>query len=68
MERYIKSNEIILLFDKFTLESRWLYESVKKSGFENVPIVLEENDFLPEGILSVYDLFLDNDWEEKKTM
>ena len=61
MEKYIDSNRIILLFDRYTLESRLLYESVRKLAADCLAIVLEDNCFLPKGVLSVYDLFLGND-------
>lgn len=60
MERNLGSYEIILLFDNYTSESKCLYESVIKAGYECLPIVIEENDFLPKEIFSVYDLLLGN--------
>ena len=60
MDRCIKSDEIILLFDRYTLESRLLHESIKQAGYECVAVVIEESDFLPKGVFSVYDLILGN--------
>ena len=60
MERYIDSDKIILLFDRYTVESRCLHESVKQLKADCLAIVIEEDDFLPEDVLSVYDLILGN--------
>lgn len=60
MERCIDSDKIILLFDRYTLESQYLHESVKKTTADCLAIVIEEDDFLPEDVLSAYDLFLGN--------
>lgn len=61
MEKYIDPNRIILLFDRYTLESRLLHESIRKLSADCLAVVLEDNCFLPKGVLSVYDLFLGND-------
>lgn len=58
MEKYIDSNRIILLFDRYTFESRLLHESVRKMSADCVAVVLDDDCFLPKGVLSVYDLFL----------
>ena len=61
MEKYLDSDRIILLFETYTFESRLLHESVKKLSDDCLAIVLEDDCFLPKGVLSVYDLLLGND-------
>ena len=56
MERYAWSDKIILLCDHYSLESRQLHESLLQAGCDCMAVSLEENDFLPGGVLSVYDL------------
>lgn len=58
MERDIAEDKIILLFDRYTLESQYLYESVEKAGYDCIAIVIGENDFLPKEVFSIYDLLL----------
>ncbi len=64
MGRCIGANEIILLFDSYSLEGRYLHESVERAGYKTRAIVIEEDDFLPRGVISVYDL-LSSDWKEE---
>ena len=64
MERYTGAEQIILLFDTYHCESYYLHESIKRAGYDCLAIVLEENDFLPEGVISVYEL-LSGDWKEE---
>lgn len=61
MGKCLDSDRIVLLFDRYTFESRLLYESVRKLSDNCLAIVLEDNCFLPKGVLSVYDLLLGND-------
>lgn len=56
MERYAWSDKIILLCDRYSLESCQLHESFLQAGCDCMAVSLEENDFLPGGVLSVYDL------------
>ena len=48
----------ILLFDRYSWDSQRLHESFLRAGCECSAVVLEDNDFLPEGVMSVYDMFL----------
>lgn len=66
MGRDIGEDKIILLFDSYSLESRYLHESVKQAGYDCLAIVVREDDFLPKNVISVYDL-LSGDWEEEKS-
>lgn len=65
MGRNIEADKIILLFDNYSLRSGYLYASLKKSGYDCLAIVIQEDDFLPKDVVSVYDL-LSGDWETKR--
>lgn len=65
MERAIGTDTIILLLDQCSRESRYLYESIERAGYDCLAIVLEEDDFLPENIISVYDM-LSGDWKKQE--
>lgn len=53
-------NEMILLFDSYDEESRFWHESIKRAGYDHLAIVLQEDDFLPDGVFPAYDLILGN--------
>ena len=53
-----KSNEIVLLFDSYSTDSKDLHESFKRVGYDCPAVVIEEDGFLPDGVLSVYGYFL----------
>ena len=57
---HIGSSEIILLFDNYTLAGQRLHESFLQGGYDVIAIDMEENDFLPKNVVSVYDLMLGN--------
>ncbi len=65
MEGHIGTDKIILLFDTYTQESRFLHASVRNAGYECLAIVIEEDDFLPEDVISVYELF-SGDWKAER--
>lgn len=52
----VGSTGIILLLENYSWKSRQLYEALRKSCCSVVAVVLEENDFLPENVFSIYDL------------
>lgn len=58
MEEPFMLKDTVLLFERYSRDSRRLYESFQRAGCECSAVVLEENDFLPEGVISVYDMFL----------
>jgi accessory Sec system glycosyltransferase GtfB len=64
VERYIGSNQIILLFEEYTLKSQLLYESLRGADYSCIPFVIEENDFLPKEVFSIYDL-ITGDFEKR---
>lgn len=56
MEESFMLRDTILLFDRYLWDSRRLYESFLRADCECSVIVLGEDDFLPEGVMSLYDL------------
>lgn len=54
----ITSNEVVLLFDSYSIESQDLHHSFKQAGYNCPAVVIEEDGFLPDGVLSVYGYFL----------
>lgn len=60
MEKCIEMKNIILLFDDYGTDSQSLYTSFKLAGFQFPAVVIEDNGFLPEDVISVYGYFLGN--------
>lgn len=58
MEESIMLKDTILLFDHYSRDSQRLHESFLLADCECSAVVLEENYFLPKGVMSVYDMFL----------
>lgn len=56
MGRVTWSDKIVLLCDFYSPESNLLHVSLLQAGCDCVAVSLEENDFLPENVLSVYDM------------
>lgn len=56
MEESFMLRDTILLFDRYLWDSQRLYESFRHAGCECSAVVLGEDDFLPEGVMSIYDL------------
>ncbi|MCI8287454.1 MAG: accessory Sec system glycosylation chaperone GtfB [Lachnospiraceae bacterium] len=56
MEGFALPDKIILLFDYYSPESCLLHESFLQTGCDCIAVSLEENDFLPRNVFSVYDL------------
>ena len=63
MEKYTEINDTILLFDNYGPDSRSLHESFQSAGYDFPAVVIEENGFLPDGVMSVYGFFL-GDFQE----
>ena len=68
MEEPIMLADTILLFDSYSQDSKRLYDSFRLAGCECSAVVLEENDFLPEEVMSAYDLFLGYYGEKGKSL
>ncbi len=53
-----KSDEIMLLFDSYSADSRSLHVSFKQAGYSCPAVVIEDDGFLPEDTISVFGAFL----------
>lgn len=58
MENNNRTNDIILLFDTYSTESQDLHTSFKMTGQNYLTLVIEDDGFLPEDVVSVYGYFL----------
>lgn len=67
MEKLIERKELILLLDTFSQEAKDLYTSFQLSQNKYLTIVIEEDGFLPDGVISLYGFFL-GDFEKEKTL
>lgn len=52
------ASDMILLLDHFSEESKNLYESFCHAGIDIPTAVIEDDGFLPEGVISAYGFFL----------
>lgn len=53
-------NDAILLLDNYNQDGRDLHMSLKTAGFDCPTVVIEEDGFLPDDVMSVYGFFLGN--------
>ena len=53
-----KSDNIVLLFDNYGKDSQNLHTSFQLAGKKYPVVVIEDDGFLPEGVISVYEYFL----------
>lgn len=51
-------NDAILLFDNYNQNSQDLHTSFKLAGFDCPAVVIEDDGFLPDDVMSVYSFFL----------
>ena len=51
-------DDAILLMDNYGPDSQALHTSLKLAGFDCPAVVLEDDGFLPEDVMSVYGFFL----------
>lgn len=58
MGDYSKSSEIVLLFDNYELDSENLHKSFQMAGKDYPTVVIEDDGFLPENVMSVFGFFL----------
>ena len=65
MDQFIKPDDIVLLLDHYSLEGRNLRISFEKAGYRCPTVVVEDDGFLPDDVLSVYGFFLGNFAGEK---
>lgn len=54
----LKLNDAILLFDNYNQDSQALHTSLKLAGFDCPAVVIEDDGFLPDDVMSVYGFFL----------
>lgn len=54
----IRFNDAILLLDYYGQDSQALNKSLKQAGFACPAVVIEDDGFLPEDVMSVYGFFL----------
>ena len=58
MEEFIRQGDIVLLFDNYSVDSQNLQKSFEIADVSCAPAVIEDDGFLPEGVLSIYSYFL----------
>ena len=58
MDERIRSDQIVLLLDDYSSDSQKLHQSFRLAGYEYPAAVIEDDGFLPEGVMSVYGFFL----------
>ena len=57
MEKARRLTDSILLLDDYGESSNMLHQSFRSAGFKEPVIVIEDNGFLPEDVISVYQYF-----------
>lgn len=57
MEKSSSIKKTVLLLDSYSEESVLLHQSLRRSGFDGPVIVIEDDGFLPEDVISVYQYF-----------
>ena len=57
MGRSSEINKSVLLLDSFNAEGKTLYESFINAGYKGPVLVIEEDGFLPDGVISIYQYF-----------
>lgn len=58
MDGLVRLNEAVLLFDSYSQDSRNLRTSFQRAGYDCPALVIEDDGFLPEDVISVYGFFL----------
>ncbi len=59
MEKFSSVRDIVLLFDSYSAESQNLHKSFKMSGKAHRAVVIEDDGFLDDGVISVFGSFLE---------
>lgn len=65
MGRNNQSEQIVLLFDYYGQGSKDLHTSFKRAGYDFPAVVIEDDGFLPEDVISVFNFFL-GDFKTRK--
>lgn len=58
MDQAVKPCDIVLLFDNYSQDSQNLHASFRQAGYECPAVVIEDDGFLPEDVISIYGFFL----------
>lgn len=58
MGECVKQENVVLLFDDYNTDSQSLHASFQSVGCSYPTIVIEDNGFLPDDVISVYGFFL----------
>lgn len=58
MERIDSRTDIVLMLDDYSADSRKLHNSFINAGIECPVVVINDDGFVPEGVISVYDIML----------
>lgn len=65
MEKVSSAKDIVLLFEKYSTESRNLHKSFVVAGKSYTAVVIEEDGFLEDGVISIFGSFLSGMTEGK---
>lgn len=57
MEKYSGMTDAVLLLDNYGEDGEMLYQSFRRAGFTGPVIVIEDDGFFPEDVISVYQYF-----------
>ena len=57
MEKHRRVTDTVLLLDNYGEESGILHQSFRRAGFTGTVIVVEDDGFFPEDVISVYQYF-----------
>ena len=58
MDERIKSDQIVLLLDNYSSDSKKLHQSFQLAGYGYPAVVIEDDGFLPENVMWVYGFYL----------
>lgn len=67
MGGHTTTSEVILLLDNYSLDSQNLHTSFQMAGKDYPAVVIEDDGFLPENVMSVFGFFL-GDYKEGKNI
>lgn len=66
MERISEINDIVLLMDSYSKEAEQLHTTFKLSGVEFIPVIIDNDGFAPDDVISVYDSFLTSEGQNEQ--
>lgn len=65
LDRY-SEDEVILLFNRYSADSRRLHASFKRAGCNPIAVAIEDDGFLPGDVMSVYGYFTGANGKKQK--